>query len=164
MIIICVWNIRNRLLSRLYISIYSKQESAISCISFDFLSRRKSSHICIIWRCDEVSQNEWKRNKLYAECAKLRRVICLMRLSLSGSFDPPSSLSVCVYMHARAYIFFFLRRNFTADDRVAVGFRDWHASMTGTVSCHSSPVVGRWNASRNSHPCVKSHVRDFDGL
>lgn len=91
-------------------SIYSKQkqESAISCISFDFLNRRKSPHICIIWWCDEISRNEWKRNKLYAECVKLRRVICLMRLSLSGSFHPPSSLSVmCTCTRARTYFFFF---------------------------------------------------------
>lgn len=51
---------------------------------------------------------------------------------------PPPSVRVycvCAYVYMRI---FFRRRNFTADDRAAAGFRDWHASMTGTVSCHSS--------------------------
>lgn len=82
---------------------------------------------------------------------------------LAVSIPHPLFQFVCTCTRAHIY-FFFRRRNFTADDRVAVGFRDWHASMTGTVSCHSSPIAGRWNASRNSHPCVKSHVRDFDGF
>ena len=101
---------------------------------------------------DEVSRDEWARNKLHAECAKLRGVICLTprrgrdawQLFLSASLSLSLILSLLI-------LFFIYPRNCTTNNRSAplavIGRHQWR-SLTSRAP--PSPLL---------HPTV-SHSRD----